>query len=137
MLWLATVGARASPPVAVYRCAGAAGEVLFSDLPCPGGVVASPRPITTIEPARLTSDEAATLERIERGEPAHRAPPAAPVPRQVSEQRERRCDAALDGLDRVHALRRHGYRAARDAELRAREATLARQRDRECSAGDR
>jgi len=117
----------------LYRCSGGSGEVLFTDLPCPGGTQQALRSTTTIELAKPSADERAVLDglnheaRLERRVQTHPTPTAAQPTRH-----ERRCAAAQTGLDRVRATKRRGYRASSAAALDARERADQMQYDRDC-----
>ena len=119
---------------AIYRCAGSAGEVAFSDLPCPGGQVQTMQPTTTVDMA-VSADERAMLDRLDRRAPStettHRSSNAATAARAAS-QDARRCAAAEAALDRIHAKKRSGYRASGAAALDARQRDAQARRDREC-----
>ena len=139
---LLTLGIGAVQPLSastIYRCVGAAGEVMFADLPCPGGRTQTTQPVVTIALGDLSADERATLERMERERTARvraegrvHATRSSAHARAVS-QNARRCAATQDGLDRVRAVKRRGYRVASAAALDAREAEFRRKRDRDCS----
>ncbi len=125
-------------PRPIYRCEGAAGEVMFTDLPCRGGRAQTNDSAPPIHFAVPNEAERATLERVareratlRRAERA-RASKAAAAQSRASIQNERRCAAARAGLERVHAAKRRGYRASRGAALAARERGYQAQRDRHC-----
>jgi hypothetical protein len=123
----------AATPATVYRCPGQAGETLFSDEPCVGGVPQTTQPLNTVDLSHLSPDEQATLDSL--NQPAKHGT-GAPVLRTNSKslaQDERRCEAARDGLDRVRATKRRGYRASSAATLDARERGYEAQRDRSCA----
>lgn len=123
----------AATPTTIYRCPGDAGETLFSDLPCVGGTAQTTQPLNTVDMSHLSRDEQATLDALSRTD-KHRTG-AAPVLRtnaKSSTKDEQRCEAARDGLDRVRAIKRRGYRASSAATLDARERSYEAQRDRSC-----
>jgi hypothetical protein len=127
-----TIAAVASPTI--YRCPGDDGETLFSDQPCIGGIPQTTQPPNTVDLSHLSADEQATLDSL--NQPAKHRPDAAPVLRTNAKslaQDERRCEAARDGLDRIRATKRRGYRASSAATLDARERTYEAQRDRNCA----
>jgi hypothetical protein len=124
--------AAATPPT-IYRCPGDAGETLFSDLPCVGGTAQTTQPLNTVDLSRLSRDEQATLDALNRSD-EHRMG-AAPVFRTNAKSATsdaQRCEAARAGLDRVRAIKRRGYRASKAATLDARERSYEAQRDRNC-----
>ena len=141
LIWIVLAASAADPQPAVssviYRCAGAAGEVLFSDLPCAGGRVQATQPTTTIDMA-VSQDERATLDRLSRAATHRNEQPrhASAQPR-TAIQSERRCAGAQAGLDRIHAKKRSGYRASSAATLDARERDYRARRDRDCSGHPR
>ena len=130
--WLFIVVAiAAAPPPTIYRCPGDAGETLFSDRPCAGGRVQTTQPIVTVDMSHLSAGEKATLDSSSR---TTSALARSPVQRtDAKTQDDRRCQAARDGLDRVRATKRHGYRASSAAKLDARERSYEAQRDRSCT----
>jgi hypothetical protein len=124
----------ASTQPTIYRCPGEAGEVLFSDRPCAGGHAQTTQPVNTVDMSHLSPDEQAMLDSLHESD-KHRTS-TAPVLRTNATsvtQDERRCDAARDGLERVRAMKRRGYRASSAATLDARERNYEVQRDRSCA----
>jgi len=140
LIWAAlALGVVGPPSPAIYRCTGAAGEAMFSDLPCPGGSVEALRPLTTLHMAGLSADERATLDRLDRERLAQsridqrRSIRPSAAQSRALDQSARRCAAAQAGLDRVRAMKRRGYRASGAAALDARERDYAARRDRDCA----
>jgi hypothetical protein len=134
--WLVLVlaiGGAAAMPGTIYRCEGRDGETLFSDRPCPGGRVEPNPAVVTFDMSRLSAEEQAALDRLSdvARQPAAQPPRSANSARVM--QAERRCEAARDGLDRVRAIKRRGYRASSAATLDARERNYEAQRDRNCA----
>ena len=127
----------------IFRCAGADGEVLFTDVACPNG---RPQPTRDINAVEWTlPDVAAPSARLQAGSrtpnrgrtpsPTSRAlsdEPQAPPPdtrraarasgtfASASDAAVRRCAAARDRLDAVRATMRRGYKASSAARLDAR-----------------
>lgn len=130
------IGAAAVTPAAgtIYRCPGSDGETMFSDRPCPGGRTQTTQPVITIGMSPLSASEQTTLERI-GGDAENRsgATPALRKNAKFRSQGEPRCQAALDGIEQVRAIKRRGYRASSAATLDARERRYEAQRDRECA----
>jgi hypothetical protein len=124
------IGSATASPATIYRCPSDDGETMFSDRPCVGGEPQSVQPMITLDMA-LSADEEATLERLSNAETT--APAAVRQPRaNAKSQDQRRCDAARDGLERVRAAKRRGYRASSAAALDAREREYESRRDRDC-----
>ena len=133
--WLFIVLAiAAATPATIYRCSGQDGETLFSDQPCIGGVPQTTQPLNTIDMSHLSADEQAALDSLNRPQ-QHRsgATPQVRTNAKSLAQDERRCEAAHEGLDRVRATKRRGYRASSAATLDARERNYEAQRDRSCT----
>jgi len=131
------VGAPAASADTVYRCVGDSGEVMFSDLACPGGRVQTSQSVVTIDMGSLSAAEVTTLNRLQRDDAARDK--EAKLPRSNSLARSltqgaRRCAAARAGLDQVHAIKRHGYRASSAAALDARERKYRTQQHQNCVA---
>lgn len=122
---------------AVYRCIGASGEVMFTDLACPGGRVQVPQTVVTIDMGKLSAAEVATLNRLRREDAAQgkqtKHPQSNSLARALT-QGARRCAAARAGLDQVRAIKRHGYRASGAAALDARERKYRSQQSQSCVA---
>ena len=145
LMWVVLAASAIDAQVAnagtVYRCVGASGEVMFTDLACPGGRVQTAQTLVTIDMGNFSAAEGATLERLQR-EDAARSKQAAPArlnsvasPRSGAiAQRALRCAAARAGLDQVRAIKRHGYRASRAAALNARERKYQSQQHQNCAA---
>jgi hypothetical protein len=131
MFIVLAVGSAATPPATIYRCPGDDGETMFSDRPCAGGEPQPVKPLITLDMAHFSDDEKATLDRLRRSETT--TPAAVQQPRaNAKSPDQRRCDAARDGLERVRATKRRGYRAASAAALDAREREYENRRDRDC-----
>ena len=80
--------------------------------------------------SQLSAGEQATLDSLSHDKRTR----SVPVQRtDAKTQDDRRCQAARDGLDRVRATKRHGYRASSAAKLDARERSYEAQRDRSCT----
>jgi hypothetical protein len=125
------IGAIGASPVAIYRCPGSDGVVLFSDRPCADGHLQAVQPVITLDMAHFSADETATLERLkDTGKGA--ASKVRSNRANVKSGDDRRCVAAQERLDRVYATKRRGYRASSAAALNAREREYEKQRDREC-----
>jgi hypothetical protein len=141
LIWVAAVtcavGASAAHTDTVYRCVGGSGEVMFTDLPCPGGRVQAPHAVVTIDMGSLSAAEVATLNRLHRDDAARgkqsKQPRSDSIVHSLT-QAARRCAAARAGLDQVHAIKRHGYRAASAAALDARERKYRSQQKQSCVA---
>ena len=101
---------------------------MFSDRPCEGGEPQSLQPFITLDMAHFSADEEATLERLSHTEPT--IPAAQQSRANAKSQDQRRCEAARDGLERVRATKRRGYRASSAAALDAREREYESRRDR-------
>jgi hypothetical protein len=130
MMFMAfALSAAAATPPTIYRCPGSDGETMFSDLPCPGGQTQTMQPVISLDMSHFSADEQATLDRLQR---ADASPRAAMPPRPNAKTQDDRCEAARDGLDRVRASKRRGYRASSAAALDARERRYEAQRDRAC-----
>jgi hypothetical protein len=123
----------------IFRCAGADGEVLFTDVACPNG---HPQPTRDINAVEWTVPEAAAPSaRVQAGSRTPnrgRTPsvtssdePQTPPPdtrrarasgtlASATDAAVRRCAAARDRLDAVRATMRRGYKASSAARLDAR-----------------
>jgi hypothetical protein len=118
--------ADAADAAEIYRCTGAGGEPLFTDVACPNG-----RPQTAHESNVVDL----RLPDVAVARPAD--PPrqrAVREPRAVARSDDgasRRCVAAQDRLDAVRATMRRGYKAssAGRLEARLREARVRVERD--------
>lgn len=132
LLALATVDSRPASAHTIYRCAGEAGEVAFSDLPCPGGRVQATQPTMTID-MTVTARERATLDRLDRAASARSTRDTATPQSHAVKPDARRCAAARAGLDRIHAKKRSGYRVSSAAALDARQRDYEARRDRDCA----
>ena len=129
LAWCALVGA-GSPAIsidvavaAMFRCPNPSDPSvpLFTDRPCVDGVALSEVAPNAIAPAPLTKEERETLERIDKARPpSHRVPSDV----EADDRREQRCAAAREGLEKIRATRRHGYRASASARLDASESRL-------------
>jgi hypothetical protein len=132
ILLLGMGAAHASASDAIYRCAGDAGEVMFSGVPCPGGVVEVVRDANVVDMPPPAADERAALTRIERDiAPRTDRAGRGAAPR-AQAANARRCVEAQAALDRVRAVKRRGYRVSGAQALDARERESAARRDREC-----
>jgi hypothetical protein len=128
---LLAIGATGTSPAAIYRCPAHDGVVLFSDRPCADGHLQAVQPVITLDMAQFSADETATLQRLQ--ESSKGTSSAVRSNRtNVKSHDDRRCAAAQERLDRVHATKRRGYRASSAATLNAREREYEKQRDREC-----
>jgi len=131
MFVVLAIGSATASPATIYRCPGDDGETMFSDRPCMGGEPLSVQPLITLDIAHFSADEEATLERLSHAETT--APAAVRQPRaNATSQDQRRCNAARDGLERVRAMKRRGYRVSSAAALDAREREYESRRDRDC-----
>jgi hypothetical protein len=130
-LFVLAIGAIGASPAAIYRCPGADGVVLFSDRPCADGRLQAVQPVITLDMSHFSADETATLERL-KGTGKGTASKVRSNRANVKSADDRRCVAAQERLDRVHATKRRGYRASSAAALNAREREYEKQRDREC-----
>lgn len=146
-IWvIACVGALgvSNSAATIFRCAGADGEVLFTDVACPSGRPQPTRDINTVEWVAPESDApsasaAAGLRTPNRARASPMKPkkPSTDVrvlhadARRVAGAPEsfgsanadaaaRRCAAARDRLDAVRATMRNGYKASSAARLDAR-----------------
>lgn len=129
------IGAIGASPAAIYRCPGGDGVVLFSDRPCVDGHLQAVQPVITLDMAHFSADETATLERLkETGQKTGKgsASKVRSDRANVKSGDDRRCEAAQERVDRVHATKRRGYRASSAAALNARQREYEKQRDREC-----
>jgi hypothetical protein len=112
--WLAADASDAAQ--VIFRCAGVAGEPLFTDVDCPNGHPQTTREVNAIDMA-LPDAVISTI-----GQP-HRVQSAAAREAHSSAQDDaatRRCEAARDRLDAVRATMRRGYKASSAGRLEAR-----------------
>lgn len=129
-----TIAAAAMPSaITVFRCPGSDGETLFSDRPCHGGHVQAMQPTTVIDMPHLSADEQTTLDRLDRGPVTRSNATELRAKAGSASPDARRCEAARDGLDQVHAIKRRGYRASSAASLDARQRRYETQRDHNCT----
>jgi len=127
------VAIAAAPSSTIYRCPGDHGETSFSDRPCAGGRAQTTQPVITVDMSHLTAADEARLDSLRRAGKRTSTTPALRTNARSVTQDERRCQAARDGLERVRAIKRRGYRASRAATLDARERNYEAQRDRSCT----
>ncbi len=128
---LLAIGATGASPAAIYRCPGTMASCCSVIGPCADGHLQAVQPVITLDMAQFSADETATLQRLKESRKgtssAVRSNRA-----NVKSGDDRRCEAAQERLDRVHATKRRGYRASSAAALNARERDYEKQRDREC-----
>ena len=150
----------------IYRCSGAGGEVLFTDVACPTGRPQMTQPINSVDlalpdmaPSHRGADAANPRNPLPQGKHARgskwreaqaradeAAAPQARVRAKGSRERdvrgspansietaERRCAAARDRLDAVHATMRRGYSAASAGRMQTRLQDARARVDRDCA----
>jgi hypothetical protein len=157
-IWIvACVGVLGAPIAAgaIFRCAGAEGEVLFTDVACPTGRPQPTREINTVEwvgpddaDEMASAKQRATVPRLHtpdgRSHTERSRTPAAESKRvmqrssgvasvDASDAAARRCDAARDRLDAVRATMRRGYKASSAARLEARLHDARERVERDCA----
>jgi hypothetical protein len=122
----------------IYRCVGDAGETYFTDRVCAEGRVLSLDPAAVVTLPVLDADSRIRAQALDRELAARMHARATQRSAMVSAQtrdeaaRVRRCAAAEDGIDRVRAMKRRGYRVSSGAALDARETEYRKKRDRDC-----
>ena len=125
------IAACAGNAAEIYRCSGAGGEVLFTDVSCPAGHPQTTQPINSVDlalpdivPLHRTADTANPRnqrERDLRGSSSN-----------STEAGERRCAAARDRLDAVRATMRRGYGAASAGRVQSRLQDARARVERDC-----
>lgn len=122
----------------VFRCVGDAGESYFTDRACPEGQVLSFDPARVVTLSLLDEEARNQARRLDhdldarmRARTSMRSGPSP----ERARAKAQRCSAAQEGLDRIRAQKRHGYRVASAGALDAREVQYEQQRARECSDG--
>ena len=122
--WFAAVAPSAAE---IFRCTGAGGEPLFTDVACPNG-----HPQTTLE----SNSVDLKLPAIAFSRPVDppRSPRERPArPATADDAAKRRCDAARDRLDATRAAMRRGYKAASAGRLETRLRDARARVERDCA----
>ena len=112
--------AQAGP--SVFRCTGAAGEVMFSQVACgDGGVTIEARPVQAIgDGLRATERDWLKSRGNDRRKATSRRSDRAAQSDAAKHRQAYRCRRTRQQLDAVQAERRRGYKAGKGTRLRER-----------------
>ena len=151
------IAACAGNAAEIYRCSGAGGEVLFTDVSCPAGHPQTTQPINSVDlalpdivPLHRAADTANPRNQRPQGKRARDEKSREVDAREeklgeASRERdlrgsasnsieagERRCAAARDRLDAVRATMRRGYGAASAGRMQTRLQDARARVERDC-----
>ena len=120
--------AEASVAAEIFRCTGAGGEPLFTDVSCPNGLAQAAHESNAVD---LALPDTAMLRRSD--------PPRQSIVREAravarsDADAARRCEAAHDRLDAVRATMRRGYKASSAGRLELRLHDARERVERDCA----